>query len=355
MSGQKHRNSPKIKLSGTKVFFTVLIIIIICILLLVITVVTGPNNNTFIEQQNIIQEKDTKDYSINKTENKKNFTISSNKLVSSKEINLKKMSDKISEHHNTSSLSSIQNTSLKKSIPKVDIPFVIPIANNGEELIFLFDDAGNNVDQLQKYLNLPFPISIAVLPGLPASVKCANEIRSSGKELLLHQPMQAIDKSINPGPEAIEPNMLTSEIRKLILHNLKEIGPVSGMNNHEGSLICENADLIEIVMDVAASQGIYFLDSRTTAATEVPQVAAKKSFPYYQRDIFLDNPETKEHILEEIKVGINIAHKKKSVIMIGHVWAADMLPDILINIYPILKEKGYKFCTISQSHALIIP
>ena len=58
-------------------------------------------------------------------------------------------------------------------------------------LIFVFDDAGHNMTQLQPFLELPFPITVAVLPGLDYSAQAAQKARTSGKEVILHQPMQA--------------------------------------------------------------------------------------------------------------------------------------------------------------------
>lgn len=38
--------------------------------------------------------------------------------------------------------------------------------------------------------------------------------------------------------------------------------------------------------------------------------------------------------------------------MIGHVWSAEILPGILLEVYPLLKAKGYEFTTVSASGAL---
>ena len=51
--------------------------------------------------------------------------------------------------------------------------------------------------------------------------------------------------------------------------------------------------------------------------------------------------------------GVNIANKKGSAIMIGHVWSSEVLPDILKEMYPLLKEKGYIFTTVSNSDGII--
>jgi polysaccharide deacetylase 2 family uncharacterized protein YibQ len=149
--------------------------------------------------------------------------------------------------------------------------------------------------------------------------------------------------------------MGTVEIESIVKQNIAEIGPVAGVNNHEGSLICENEQQIGAVLRAVHDSGVYFLDSRTTAQTKVPQVAADLGFPYYQRDIFLDNPKTKEHILEELHRGLEEADKKGFAIMIGHVWSADLIPAILADLYPLLKEKGYTFSTVSGSGGEIQP
>ena len=74
-------------------------------------------------------------------------------------------------------------------------------------------------------------------------------------------------------------------------------------------------------------------------------------YSYYERNIFLDNEKTKENALQELKKGLEIANKKGSVIMIGHIWSAAFLPDFLLEVIPELQEKGYTFSTVSASNA----
>ncbi len=233
----------------------------------------------------------------------------------------------------------------------VKASFNFPQAVNHAQLIFVFDDGGQNLNHLDAFLNLPFPITVAVLPGLAYSKESAKKIRASGNELMLHQPMQAINKSVNPGPGAITPEMDEDQIIATLFTNINEIGPVAGINNHEGSAITADAEKMEIVLKVASENGIFFLDSRTNVETKVPYVAGEMGYTYYERNIFLDNTKTKENALAELKKGLTIANKNGSVIMIGHVWSADFLPAFLKEIYPELKEKGYTFSVVSKSNA----
>ena len=231
----------------------------------------------------------------------------------------------------------------------------IPEAVNGAKLVFVFDDAGQSLSQLEKFVSLPFPITVSVLPKLAHSKACADKVRASGNEVMLHQPMQAVNLNVNPGPGAVTADMQTSSIEALIKENIAEIGPVAGINNHEGSLISEDEMKIGAAMLAAKESGVFFLDSRTTSQTRVPQAAMALGIPYYSRNVFLDNTKDRDKIIRELMRGVDIANANGAAIMIGHIWSADILPGILIEFYPSLKNKGYRFTTVSDSGALIRP
>ncbi|MBO7638386.1 MAG: divergent polysaccharide deacetylase family protein, partial [Treponema sp.] len=123
--------------------------------------------------------------------------------------------------------------------------FDVPQAKAGARICFVIDDAGSSTANVKRYTSLPFPITIAVLPKLAQSAECAQAVRSAGKELILHQPMQAHNypdgRTPDPGPGAILPDMDSFEVARTIKSNLDSLGGgVKGFNNHEGSLITEN-------------------------------------------------------------------------------------------------------------------
>ena len=264
---------------------------------------------------------------------------------SAKDENKKTQEDKNQKIQETS------KTDKTKKIEKKADKFDFPLAKNHAQLIFVFDDGGQNLAHLESFLKLPIPITIAVLPRLVHSVESAQKIRNSGNELILHQPMQALNSKVNPGPGAITPQMSEDEIIATLFYNINEIGPIAGMNNHEGSAITADAEKMAVILKMANEEGIYFLDSRTNSETKVPYVANLMGYSYYERNIFLDNEKTNENALQELKKGLAIANKNGSVIMIGHIWSASFLPDFLLEVIPELQEKGYTFCTVSTSNA----
>ena len=239
----------------------------------------------------------------------------------------------------------------EKKTEKKPAAFGFEKASKGAQLCFVFDDGGQNLEQLKQFLELPFPITVAVLPQITHSVEAADMVRKSGNEVILHQPMQSVNESINPGPGAITPDMTDDQLISQLFVNINQIGPIAGMNNHEGSGITADAEKMALVLQMASENGIYFLDSRTNVETQVPYVARELGYTWYERNIFLDNEKTRENALSELKKGLTIANKNGSVIMIGHIWSADFLPALLKEAYPELKEKGYSFSVVSKSNA----
>ena len=285
------------------------------------------------------------------TQTKKSSSAENQEVEKKKNQSSAKDENKKTQEDKNQKVQETSKTDKTKKIEKKADKFDFPLAKNHAQLIFVFDDGGQNLAHLESFLKLPIPITIAVLPRLVHSVESAQKIRNSGNELILHQPMQALNSKVNPGPGAITPQMSEDEIIATLFYNINEIGPIAGMNNHEGSAITADAEKMAVILKMANEEGIYFLDSRTNSETKVPYVANLMGYSYYERNIFLDNEKTNENALQELKKGLAIANKNGSVIMIGHIWSASFLPDFLLEVIPELQEKGYTFCTVSTSNA----
>lgn len=380
------KRKPKVSLDSTRVTVLAAVIVALCVLFLSLSFVFSRAASSSAAEKNISQKEPAAvavepakklppaKSAKKKTESSAEKNASSSKKTESsdKTVSTKKTADSAQKKpaaENTAS-SAAQNAVAKTSVsektaakpsvkdqshlasavvpqkPVEELPdrkFNIPKAAPGAKIAFVIDDAGQSVSNLKKYTSLPFDISVAVLPGLSHTKDCAYVVRAAKKELLLHQPMQAENLNLDPGPCAIKPGMSTFEIAQIVKTNLDELGPgVKGMNNHEGSLITGNVIKIGAVLDVAAERGIYFLDSRTTAASMARQAALERDMNIKERDVFIDDIVDRDKMLEQIYRGIGIANKKGKVIMIGHVdKSAGILPQLLSELYPYLKKNGY--------------
>ena len=216
----------------------------------------------------------------------------------------------------------------------------------GPALVFVIDDAGHNLEDLEPFLRFPGPLTIAVRPGLPYPAEAARRIRAAGKEVFLHQPMEALGGE-DPGPGAVYAGMEAEEIRAIIGRNLDEVGPAAGMNNHQGSKITGDGAIMEIVLELCRERGAVFLDSKTTPDSAAPAAAAHIGMAIGERDVFLDNIQTRESMSRYLREGLAQAEAQGAAVMIGHVWSPD-LAAVLEEFYPVLLDTGYSLLMASQ-------
>jgi len=236
-----------------------------------------------------------------------------------------------------------QNQSAAASSPQR--PPERPVEKLGT-LVFVIDDAGNNLRELEPFLRIPGPLTIAVLPGLPNSAEAARRIRAAGKEVFLHQPMEAIGAQ-DPGPGAIYSGMNAAEIKTILARNTAEIGPIAGINNHQGSKITMDTEAMRTILAFCAENGIHFLDSRTTADTVAPIVAKQIGMKIGERNVFLDNEQSRESMQSCISNGLERSQKTGSAVMIGHTWSPELAP-LLAEQFPLLTKQGYTIKTASD-------
>jgi polysaccharide deacetylase 2 family uncharacterized protein YibQ len=221
----------------------------------------------------------------------------------------------------------------------------IPPADRRGILVLVIDDAGNNLRELEPFLSFPGPLTIAVLPGLPNSAEAARRVRAAGKELFLHQPMEALN-GMNPGPGAVKTGMGPDAVKAALLKNLEEIGPVAGFNNHEGSRATMDPAIMRPLLELSRERGIYFLDSRTIADTAGPAIARELGISIAQRDIFLDNEQDRPSIAAALEAGCKKAEQNGLAVLIGHAWSPH-LAAVLAEYYPRLIRQGFYFTTVT--------
>lgn len=205
------------------------------------------------------------------------------------------------------------------------------------QLAVVIDDWGYDSLAARQLLEYPLPLTIAVLPYMPASVKIANAASEKGHEVILHQPMEPLDLTLSPGPGAIYLNMDEEEIRTQLMANLRHLPVVMGINNHMGSKATSDTRVMQNVFEVLRDTDLFFLDSYTIHTSVAGQVAEELAVPYAVNDLFIDNINEEGQIMAQIRQGLELAQRRGSAIIIGHVrintaqalWR--MLPEIIAS------------------------
>ncbi len=240
----------------------------------------------------------------------------------------------------------------ERTVPEPDVtppglvPWAMPRPEEPSRLYFVLDDAGANLEELEPFLELEFPFTVAVLPHLARSREVAEAAAEAGLELILHQPMEALNDA-DPGPGAIELGQNGDDARAILERNLSSLPPVVGVNNHMGSRATQDEDIMQAVLEELHQRGLFFLDSRTTHLSAAPRVAAEVGIPFMERDVFLDHDPQREAIEAALHQALTVAETQGHAVMIGHVMVSE-LAEVFEEIYPQLVEYGYRFEPLSQ-------
>jgi polysaccharide deacetylase 2 family uncharacterized protein YibQ len=213
-------------------------------------------------------------------------------------------------------------------------------------LALIVDDAGYNLEELQAFLDLPMPLTVAVLPDLPHSTEAARRVRAAGKDLILHAPMEP-DGGEDPGPGAILTGQSPEKIRQLLEADFASVPGALGMNNHMGSKATADEAVMTAVLGYLKDTGRLFVDSRTTAATAGPRVARSLGLQILQRDVFLDDDADEGAIGGSFDKAITEANARGSAIAIGHVQHRGVV-DILRAAERNLAAQGVRMARLTE-------
>jgi polysaccharide deacetylase 2 family uncharacterized protein YibQ len=198
-------------------------------------------------------------------------------------------------------------------------PVIPGDAEKGPRMVVVIDDMGDHPVLAKNLMELPFPVTLAILPHRPRTKAIEALAVEHGTEIILHQPMQPGSyPRVNPGPGAVFIDMDAVRIKTLVSENLAQLPHVVGVNNHMGSAFTSDTAGMEAVMPVLKSKGLFFLDSVTSPVSAAPEAARKAGVRYYRRAVFLDNVRNVRAILGQLKTAERHALKTGRAIAIGH-------------------------------------
>lgn len=235
--------------------------------------------------------------------------------------------------------------------PPTKSPSPLPSApraqtSGGAKLAIIIDDCGQWVDIERGYIALPIPLTLSVLPHVHATKEIADEAQAAGKGVMLHLPMETVS-GMDPGPGKITTEMSDAEIAAQVADDLAAVPLAKGVNNHEGSKGSADERVMKDVIAALQKHGdLFFIDSRTSAASVGAQVAAAAGVPTASRDVFLDNKEDVQYSEAQLLQAAAIAKRTGSAIAIGHPRKTTL--EAVTALIPKLQADGIEF-VLAQS------
>ena len=207
---------------------------------------------------------------------------------------------------------------------KTDRPYSarMPISGVKPKLAIIIDDFGyTNREIVNNFLKLPAKLTISVIPGHPYSQWVARNAKLAGKEVIIHMPMEPEQSSNSYGEDKymLLTGMTPEEISHRVEMAYAELPEAVGMNNHMGSLLTSDPELMQIVINSLKRKGLYFIDSMTSAKSVAYEVAIRNQVPAAIRTVFLDNVRDKDEIQAQFERAIEIASRGGRAVAIGHI------------------------------------
>jgi len=179
------------------------------------------------------------------------------------------------------------------------------------------DDVGYNLIRAERILELPVELTLGMLPFAPHAQLIAQRAHDSGREIILHQPMEPVAaRRLEPG--TLELSMSVEHFDDQFAESLARLPQVTGVNNHTGSLLTAHRMPMEWLMANISRRGLYFLDSRTTPHTVAESTAREWLVPTIRRDVFLDHVRSEEFLEAAFRRSLEIARHKGHAVVIAH-------------------------------------
>ena len=215
-------------------------------------------------------------------------------------------------------LATIKKENLIKKGKKVKLSKLKP------EFYLIIDDVGYDEFMLDKFIKINLKINFSIIPFLPKSMDFYNKLISQNKITMIHFPMQSQhNNSIEKFHININDNQFV--IQKKLEKTFKAYPKAKIINNHMGSLITSNENIMKIILIKLKEENKYFFDSLTTQKSISEKTGKSIGITVEQRDIFLDNKDNEQDVNKALERAKQIAREKGMVKVIGHIWSKNTL------------------------------
>jgi uncharacterized protein len=218
-------------------------------------------------------------------------------------------------------------------------------ASHGPRLAIVIDDLGNGRAQADSLFRLSYPLTLSVLPHLSNSVEIAEEAHRRGYQILLHLPMASTGGEKDE-PIELHSGMDSTAVGQTFAAMLDTVPYAVGVNNHEGSRGTSDATLMSELMPLLRERKLFFVDSRTTAATVAEIAAHSAGVPATSRNVFLDDEQSTAAIRKQFALAVRDAREKGSALAIGHPHPETL--QVLSEMLPETEHQGVKLVFASD-------
>lgn len=213
-------------------------------------------------------------------------------------------------------------------------------------MAIIIDDFGYNKESIAAFAAMSRPITFAVIPYRPFSNEAAAQGVSSGKQVILHLPMEPLSKSSQSEDVTVSVNMSDEEIQDIVKRAVQSVPGLIGVNNHQGSRATADRRVMRNVLSVLKMNHLFFVDSRTNSQSIAAETARQMGVQTGENELFIDNTDEVSAVKAKLRTARDMAIKHGAVTVIGH---ARMNTALAVQeMMPELEAQGIQFVFVSQ-------
>ncbi|MEM9689503.1 MAG: divergent polysaccharide deacetylase family protein [Pseudomonadota bacterium] len=221
------------------------------------------------------------------------------------------------------------------------------LAETPPRIAIIIDDLGYDHELGLRAIALPAQLTVAILPHTPRARSLAEAARASGKEVIVHLPLEAMNPRGPFEPERLTLAMTEPEVDAVLQRALAAVPHAVGVNNHRGSLLTRQPLHMQWLMNRIGSTGdLFFVDSFTTHHSVAMDAAEKAGVPAVRRDVFLDHSRDPSQMRQQLERLKRRASSEGQAVAIGHPYPETMA--LLEEVLPELKAEGFELVPVSQ-------
>jgi polysaccharide deacetylase 2 family uncharacterized protein YibQ len=142
-------------------------------------------------------------------------------------------------------------------------------------------------------------------------------------------------------------SMNKREIERVVEESLANAPLAVGLNNHMGSKVTEDEEIMSTILRLVRKKNLFFIDSWTSNKSISFKLAKKMEVKTGRRDVFLDNLDDPQYIRKQLSSLKEIALEKGQAIGIGHATRSATLK-ALKEFLPQFKKEGIRLVYISE-------
>ncbi len=224
----------------------------------------------------------------------------------------------------------------------------VPVAKpfEGPVIALVIDDLGLNRPNTRRTIELPGPLTLALMTYAETLQEFADKARSNGHELLVHIPMAPRDPRYDPGPNALRTDLGKEELARRVAWGLSRFEGYVGVNNHMGSGFTASIPGMAQVMVELRARGLLYLDSLTIPSAVGAPLADRLGVPFAIRDVFIDNDsQDRAAIRRQLQQLERVALRRGGAIGIGHPHNATL--EELAVWLPEVQKRGFTLVPVS--------